>query len=368
MPAVAMDNSVGLFKPRVSDKTHPKVEPLDVLSFFQQLSTLFRAGTPIYEAITIASDQCQSDLFKDIIEQIGRKVAAGAALNESLAAYPEHFKAEWIQVVKSGEASGKLGQILEQLVKQIDAANEMRSQLVSAMMYPCIILCVAVGAIAVMLVKVVPTFAAMFDSFGKELPGITQAVLAVSDFLQEKGHYILGGIIAVVWSTRRYVSTPDGNRMKARLMVSVPLVGDVVVQACMQKYAMNVALLLRSGLPLLETIAAMKGIFSTNWVYETALDRVSKHVERGGNVADALEQTGVFTSFVVSMTRIGEESGTLPEVLDEVEQYYRRKVGVLIGRVTGSMETVVILFMGVAVAVILCSVYLPMFSMAGGIG
>jgi len=368
MPVAPTIPTSGLMKPRVSSKVHPKVEDVDILAFFQQLATLFRAGTPIYEAIVISGDQCQSEELKGLIDQIGRKVAAGEALCEALASFPKHFEKEWVEVIKSGEASGKLGDILAQLVKQIDAAQQMRATIVSAMMYPCIILCVAVGAVAVMLVKVVPTFAAMFNSFDKELPGITQSVLAVSDFLQERGFTIAVVLTVVIMGVRRYVKTPDGRRNRDQLLVAVPLIGDVVVQACMQKYAMNVALLLRAGLPLLETIQSMKGIFSTNYVYETAMTRVSKHVERGGNVADALEQTGVFTTFVVSMTRIGEESGTLPQVLDEVDQFYRRKVETLIGRVTGSMETVVILFMGVAVAVILTSVYLPMFSMAGGVG
>jgi type IV pilus assembly protein PilC len=358
----------GLFKPRVSTKMHKKVEDLDVLSFFQQLSTLFRAGTPIYEAITIASSQCQSESFRVVIDAVARKVAAGEALNEALAATPEYFKTEWVQVIRSGEQSGKLGDILVQLVTQIDAANVMRSKLVSAMMYPCIMFSVSLVAVGVMLVKVVPTFAQMFDSMGNELPGITQGVLSVSDFLQQRGLLILGGLFVGWTGLRRYLRTPDGARNRDRLLVGLPLVGEVMVQSCMQKFALNTALLLRSGLPLLEAIQAMRGIFTSNFVYEGALGRVEKHVERGGAMADGLEQTGVFTTFVVSMCRIGEESGTLPDVLDEVELFYRRKVETLVERVTGSLETVVIIFMGVAVAVILCSVYLPMFSMAGGVG
>ena len=152
------------FKPRVSTKPHPKIEPLDILSFFQQLATLFRSGTPIYDAITISSEQCQSTKLRTIIDQVARKVAAGEELNEALGSYPDHFRVEWVQVIRSGEASGKLGSILDQLVIQIDAASQMRSKIVSAMMYPCIMMSVALIAVAVMLVEVVPTFAEMFDS------------------------------------------------------------------------------------------------------------------------------------------------------------------------------------------------------------
>ena len=366
MSADALESG-GLFKVRVSNKSHVKVKSDDVLAFFQQLSTMFRAGTPIYDSITIAGTQCPSDRLRVVIEDVAARVAAGSPLNMGLAAYPQYFRTEWIEIIRSGEDSGQLGKVLETLVKQIDAAAQLRSKLVSAMMYPCIILVVAILAVTVMLIKVVPTFAGMFQSMGKELPAITKAVLAVSDFLRERGLLIAGVLFVVIFGLKRWVKTPDGRRAKDRLFVSLPMLGDVMVQACMQKFASNVALLLRAGLPLHDAIVSMQGILATNAVYESALERVARQIERGGTLADAMQGTGVFTTFVVSMARIGEGSGTLPEVLDEVEQFYRRKVEVVVGRLTGTLETAVILFMGVTVAVILCAVYLPMFSMASGV-
>lgn len=355
-------------KPRVSSKMHPKVEGADILAFFQQLSTLFRAGTPIHDALIIASGQSQSTQLQTIIVDVARKVASGNSLYGSLGKYPEHFKQEWIEVIKSGESSGLLGEVLMRLQTQIDKANQLQAKLVSSMMYPAICLVVAVGAVAVMLVKVVPTFATMFIAMEMELPAITQYVMAASDFLQTKGHYILGGIIFCWISLKRYISTPEGRKAKDRFLVSIPLIGEVTVQACMQKYANNISVLLTAGLPLLDAIHSMKGIYKSNSVYEDAMESVARYVSQGGALADGVERTKVFTSFAVSMTRIGESSGTLPACLDEVEVYYRRKIEVLVERLTSTMETGVILFMGVAVAVILTSVYLPMFSMAGGVG
>jgi len=364
---MATDTGGGFLKVRVNNKMHPKATAEDVQAFFQQLSTMFRAGTPIYDAITISGAQCQSIKLRAVIENVAQRVASGQSLNSSLANYPQYFLIEWIEVIRSGEDSGQLGKVLEKLTVQMIAAQELRGKLVSAMMYPIIILCVAVGAIAVMLVKVVPTFANMFQSMGKDLPGITQAVLAVSDFLREKGFMIVIAIAVIIFAYKRWSATVEGRKTRDRLLVSLPLVGDVIVQASMQKFASNVALLLRAGLPLLDAIISMKGIFSANKTYQEAMVRVTQQVERGGNLADAMEESGVFTSFVVSMTRIGEGSGTLPDVLDEVEVFYRRKVEIVVGRLTGSLETVVILFMGVTVAVILCAVYLPMFSAASGV-
>jgi len=360
--------STGFFKPRITSKTHPKVTSADLLAFFQQLSTLFGAGTPIYEALVIAATQTQSSRLAVVIRDIADQVASGGSLHSCLSRHDRYFRAEWTEVIRSGEESGQLAEVLQRLTRQIDAAAQLRSKLVSAMMYPAIILVVAVAAVIVMLVKVVPTFAAMFDSFGKELPGITQAVLSVSDFMQAHLLLIVGGGLVGGIGLRRYLKTPEGARRRDNLLIALPGIGDVIVQACMQKFANNMAMLLSAGLPLLDSLRSLKGIFRENAVYHAALAKVAAHVERGGQLAEAVERTGAFTNFVTSMTRIGEESGTLAEVLAEVEVYYRRKVETVVERMASTLETVVILLMGVTVAVILCAVYLPMFSMASGVG
>ncbi len=365
--SAAINSGKGLWKPRVTNKMHPKVESQDILAFFQQLSTLFRAGTPIYDAIVMSSEQTQSDKLRVVILDIARQVAGGAELNAAMASHRKLFLPEWTEIIASGERSGQLEGMLERLAVQIDAAQQLRSKLVSAMIYPAIVMVVALAALTVMLVKVVPTFADMFDAMGGELPQITQVVLQVSNFLQAHGVLLFAGIVALVMGFKRYIKTPGGSRKWDRFLVSAPMIGEVTVQSYMQKYAINIALLLRAGLPILDAMHALHGIYE-NSMYKAAISRVCHGIERGGGMANGMEDTGMFTSFVVSMTRTGESSGQLPEVLDEVELFYRRKVETVAERLSKSLETVVILGMGICVAVILCSVYLPMFSMASGVG
>lgn len=357
----------GFLKPRVANKMHKSVTSEDQIAFFRQLCTLFRAGTPLLEALNIAGMQSESIRLQQTIQTIAGKVSAGSALWESLGDYPKIFKVEWVEVVKSGEDCGELGNVLESLVKQIDAASQLKSQIMGAMMYPMIIMVVAAAAVTVMLIVVVPTFASMFDAFGKELPGITQAVLDLSDFLQAKIWHLIGGLTLVTVAFRRYIETPGGKRIWHGTHVSLPLIGDVVVQAQMQKFANNLALLLRAGMPLHDAILSLRGIFQSNVIYQSALNGVASRVGSGGSLADALDETAVFTPFVIKMIRVGEESGTLIEVLDQIDQFYARKVASIVGRVTGMLETVAILGMGIAVAVILCAIYLPLFSMASGV-
>lgn len=365
--SAAIQPTQGLWKPRVANKMHPNILGQDILAFFQQLSTLFRAGTPIYDAIVMSSEQTQSEKLRVIILDIARQVAGGAELHAAMASHGKLFKPEWTEIIGSGERSGQLEHMLERLAMQIDSAQQLRSKLVSAMIYPAIVLIVAVGALTVMLVKVVPTFADMFDAMGGELPQITQVVLQISNMLQENGLLLFAGIVMGIVGFRRYVNTPGGSRKWDQFLVSAPMIGEVTVQSYMQKYSINIALLLRAGLPILDAMRALHGIYE-NHAYKSAILKVCHGIERGGGLADGLEDTGMFTSFVVSMTRTGEASGQLPEVLDEVELFYRRKVETVAERLSKSLETVVILGMGVCVAVILCSVYLPMFSMASGVG
>jgi type IV pilus assembly protein PilC len=360
---LAQQVRVGPLKPRLANKLHDKVQ----LSFFRMLSTLFRAGIPIYEALQIASAQSESKGIQAIVAHTARSIEAGASLCEAFAARPDVFKADWLEIIRSGESSGTLDEVLEKLTETIEAQAELRSKIVSAMIYPAILSAVAVAALVVMLVKVVPTFAQMFQQFDQELPAITQFVMDMSEFLQARGLHLLGGVLAIGFMLRMFLKTPKGQDLRDRLLLCLPLAGEITVQASMQKFANNLSMLLRAGVPLLDTIDSLKGVYATNAVYRNAMGHVARFVGRGGTLSGAIKDTGLFTSFVESMTTIGEKSGTLPEVMTEVDAFYKRQLETVLERITGVLEMVVVLFMGVTVAGILFSVYLPMFSMASGV-
>jgi type IV pilus assembly protein PilC len=360
------EEAFGFLKPRVSIKVHRGVRSEDILSFLRQLSTLIGAATPIYESIVIAGEQGQSTRLREVVDGIAQKVAAGSALHGAMAQHSEHFRREWIEIVKSGEISGQLSKVLGQLTDQVDRARQIRAKVVTALIYPAILLVVSIVCVIILIVKVVPAFATMFQSTGKKLPEITQFVLDLSTFCQAHGLAMVLGTAAFVALVRSYVRTPGGRENWHRLMLATPVLGDVLVLSYMQRFANNAALLMRAGLPLNQTIETLSGIFDTNFLYRRAMVRVQREVESGGILADALEETGLFTTLAVSMIRIGEQSGRLPQVLDEVEIFYRRKLETVVSRLTSSLETVVIIFMGVVVAGILSAIYLPMFSMSSG--
>jgi type IV pilus assembly protein PilC len=354
----------GFIRPRVSITKHEKIQLPDKLAFFRQLNTLFTAGTPLYDALLIAAEQTESKGLGRIVSDIADKVAAGSSFSEALDTYPDQFKAEWVQLVKSGEISGKLGDVLVRLSKQIDEAQEFRAKVVSALMYPVIVMCVSMGAVAVMLIFVVPTFAQMFEEMDKELPAITIKVMGISDFLRENWTSLFGGIAVAIFAFKRWLKTEKGRITWSKITVSTPLFGDLIVQSSMRSFAQNISALLRAGVPVLDSLDAMKGIYKENPVYRSAMKRTAQHVGRGGNLADGLESTGVFTAFLANMIRIGERTGQLPDVMAEVGSFYTRKVETVVTRIAGNIETVLIVMMGAAIALILTALYLPLFEMA----
>jgi type IV pilus assembly protein PilC len=369
--AEQMTNSSGLSwvqkHIRISNKLHKKIKADDKMQFFHHLTTLFAAGTPLLEALQIATRQTQSLRMQMVIGTIAEKVAAGTSLNQAAAEFPKVFDRQWIEVIKTGEISGQLTHVLTALTDYIKTSREMRGKVVSAMIYPSIMCCIAVLAIVIMLWKVVPVFSAFFADFGSKLPAITQTVVDISEFLQKRGLVLFGGIGVAVFGIRSYLKTEKGKHILDQMMLSTPMIGECVVYVNMEKFATNMVLLLKSGLPLIETMTSLQGVFHNNTVYREAMYKIQQRVSSGAGLANAMEESRLFTSMVLSMVKVGEESGELAKVLDQVSLYYRGKVKEIVERLTGCVEPVVILGMGVSVAVILTSIYLPMFQMAGGV-
>ncbi len=353
---------------RVSAKPHRAAKLDDKLAFFTQLSTLLGAGTPLLSALRIAAEQCESERLRVVLNQLANRVASGTTLCAAMAEHPNMFENQWAQIVRIGEASGQLAFTVKELTAFIQNAKAMQSKVVSAMMYPAILACVAVGSVFVMLWKVVPTFAEFFGDAGMRLPVITRGVISLSNFVANRGLTILGGAVVGGFLLRRYLRTPRGKHQLDTLSLIIPIFGELIVQAAMEKFASTLRMLLRSGTPFLEALRSTQEQFSNNTPYYAALRTVWDNVSRGRPLAPSLQATGLFTPMLVNMVRIGEESGQLIEVLEHTAGYYRGKVETLITRVTGVLEPLIVIFMGVVIAVLLSSIYLPMFQMAGGGG
>ncbi len=350
---------------RVSSKPHKRITLDDKMTFFHQLSTLVSSGTPLLQALQICAEQNQSLKFRRALEEIAARVSSGSSVYAAAAAFPNIFQQYWIEVVRTGEITGQMSLVLLELNKQIQESRATHRKVVGSLMYPAIMIVVAILAVTAMLWLVVPTFAGMFEDMGAELPGITQFVVDASDFIVAYGIYLLLGAIAVAVAFRQYMKTDSGRRRVLGMGLSLPMFGELIVQAAMYRFASNTALLLKSGIPMLETLAALEGVFHSNPIYREAVGRVQSRVASGRPLGASLEETGLFTTMISNMVRIGEESGQLPAVMEQIAPYYKEKMESMIAKVTKLLEPFIIMGMGITVAGLMMSIYLPMFEMAG---
>lgn len=355
-----------LSRARVAAKRHKRATLDDKMTMFQQFGSLLASGTPMLRALKIAAEQNQSTVLQEKMEEVGERVASGSPLHSSIRdsagdLFPDH----WLAMIATGEATGKLDEVLCDLNRQIREAAETRSKFIGAMIYPCVLIFVAIVVIVVMLRFVVPTFGDMFKEMGAKLPDITLYVLDASDFLAAFGLYALGALVAGGFFFRRWLKTESGQRRATSVLVALPVVGDLVIQSSMYRFASNLGLLLRSGVPMLETMDTIADVFRAQPPYYDAIVHAKNRMAAGRSLADGLEESGLFTSMMINAVRVGEESAQLGPVMEELAPYYREKTQAFMSRVTKLAEPAIIMVMGGIISVVMLAIYIPMFEMAG---
>jgi type IV pilus assembly protein PilC len=352
---------------RISKKPHRGAKLEDTLSFFHQLATLVNSGTPLLQALKISTSQCESVKLQTVLSQITAKVAAGSTFHAAAASFPQVFEFQWLEAIRTGEVTGKMAQVLVELNKQIREARETKRKVKGALMYPMILIIVAVAAVTVMLWMVVPVFAKMFKDMDAQLPGITQCVVDASDVVSKYGLYGLGALVAAVFGFKRYLKTESGRRYVGGILMVLPSVGQLVIEMAMYRFASNLALLLKSGVPMLETMHTLTGIFQTSPIYRDALAHVATRVAAGKSLHSALQETGLFLPMLTSMVQVGEESGQLAQVMEQISPFFKEKMEGMVLKVTKMVEPIIIMGMGSSIAGLMLAIYMPMFEMAGNV-
>jgi len=352
---------------KISTKPHNKAKLEDTLTFFHQLSTLVSSGTPLLQALKIGAAQCESVKLQRILEQIVSKVSAGSSFHAAAATFPQVFEFQWIEAIRTGEVTGKMAMVLTELNKQVRESRETKRKVKAALTYPVILIVVAVTAVTVMLWLVVPTFAKMFKDMDADLPAITQFVVDASNNIVKYGHYVVIALVLVVFGFKRFMKTEAGHLYVGGFLMVVPTVGELMIEMAMYQFASNLALLLKSGVPMLETMNTIKGIFSGNPIYREALGRICARVASGKPLYIALQETGLFLPMLTNMVQVGEESGQLGPVMEQIAPFYKEKMQGMIMKVTKMLEPLIIMGMGTTIAGLMLAIYMPMFQMAGNV-
>ena len=339
----------------------------DLIIFTKQFATMIGSGVPLIQSLGILATQQQVVGFGRTIEKIRFSVENGSTLSQSLEAYPKIFDNLYVAMVRAGEASGNLDEILLKLTTYIEKSAKIKAQVKSAMFYPVMIVTVAITVISVLLIFVVPTFTKQYQDAGKELPWLTQQVVDLSQFLSSQWHILLGAMFIAVALFKRYINTSVGRAKFDAALLVAPGFGNLFRKLAVGRFCSTLSTMLTSGVNLLEALticAASAG----NRSIESFVLGVRSAIEQGKKLSEPLSAGGLFPKMVTSMVQIGEETGALDEMLLKVSAFYEEEVDLAVKTMLSMIEPVMIAVIGGIVGVIVIAMYLPVFDAASLVG
>lgn len=331
--------------------------------FTRQLAVLTKAGMPILRCLEVLARQEKRPKFKAVIEDVADTIRSGGNFSDGLAAHDKVFDRLYVNMVKAGEAGGVLQVVLERIAVFSEKAQKLTGKVKSAMIYPVIIVCVAMAIVSVLMVFVVPKFQDIFSGLlkGKPLPALTQGLMDVSNFV--KDHYLLaiGGAVGAYFAFNLFGKTKVGRRIYDWMMIHMPVLGDLFLKGAIARFTRTFGTLLASGVPILQALIITRDT-SGNVHVANAINVVHDRVKEGDNVAKPLESTHIFPGMVTSMIEVGEETGALPDMLTRIADTYDEEVDNAVAGLTSIIEPIMIVFMAVMVGTIVIALFLPLVS------
>ncbi|MGQ9464176.1 MAG: type II secretion system F family protein [bacterium] len=334
--------------------------------FTRQFSTMLGAGLPLLTCLEILSKQTESAGLKTVLGEVRADVEGGLSLADALRRQPKVFDNLFVNMVESGETGGALDVILERLATYLEKSVALQRKIRGAMIYPVIISVVAVVAIAVLLIFVIPIFAKMYQGVGRELPAMTQLVIKLSDFMKIAALPLLIGLILLFTIIRRWHKTESGAKTMDPLFLKLPVFGDLIRKQAIGRFSRTLSTLLSSGVPIIDALE-ITAKSAGNWVIEDAILKARVSIKGGENIADPLAKTAVFPPMVTQMIAIGEASGGLDEMLKKVADFYDAEVDQAVENLTNALEPIIMVFLGGIVGFLVVSMYLPIFQLASTI-
>ena len=358
------DIKINLNIPFLERKT---IKGRTLMIFTRQLATLIDAGLPLLRGLTVLSKQEPDPVLKKTIVGIADSVQGGGTFSEALAGHPRIFNKLYINMVKAGELGGVLEIVLLRLAEFQEKAQKTKNQVVSAMVYPAIVLFIAIVIMAFLLVVIVPKFKVIFDDMlgGKPLPPITQFVIGSSTLVQTNWYLIVAGIVAFVVAYKFASQTPKGAAAIDAFLLRAPLFGDLTKKSAISRFSRTLGTLVTSGVPILQALNITRET-AGNAVVAGAITRVHDSVREGESIVQPLEASGIFPPMVVSMVDVGEETGQLPDMLLKIADVYDDEVDNAVAGLTSMLEPVMIVFLAVVVGTIVIALFMPLISIISG--
>ncbi len=340
----------------------------DIVTFTRLFATMIDAGLPIVQCLDILQGQTDNKHFAVVLRDVKASVEQGATFSDSLRRHPKVFDHLYVNLVQAGEVGGILDTILSRLAIYIEKAMKLKRQVRGAMAYPSIVIVVFILVLCILLIFVIPGFETMFKDFGAkdELPALTKMVMAVSRGVVSNGLFFLMGLIGSVVGVTYTYRTPRGRKFIDRLLLRLPILGDVLRKIAVARFTRTLGTLLTSGVPILDALEIVAKT-AGNVIVEEAIMYSRQKISEGKNMAQPLLETNVFPSMVVQMVGVGEQTGALDTMLNKIADFYEEEVDVAVSALTSMIEPAMMVGVGGTVGVVLIAMYLPIFSIAGKI-
>ena len=360
---ISVDETTMSVSKKKSVAVRKKIKSADLAALCWQLSTMVEGGIPITVALdTIAEDSEKSSL-EPVLLTISEKVKKGQSFSDGLAEFPKVFNRLSRALILAGEAGGNLGDALSKLAQYFDSRDRLAKKIKGATAYPIFVMCFITLIIIFIMAFIVPRFKSIFDTLGGELPAFTRAFMGFYDILRYNILYIIGSIFALIISCILLSKTKKGHYFFSKAILRIPLLGKVFAQAFIATFCNTMSTLMCAGVSVIEVFDVLTGM-TANDIIKSAIVGARENIIEGSNISTSLSTTGFFPNMVVKMIQVGEESGSLPRVLEKTSEHYERKVDTLVTTLTSLLEPIMIVSVGAVVSIVVIALYLPIFSMS----
>ncbi len=348
------------------EKAKNRIPLANIVFFTRQLATMFSAGLTLERAIQSLGAEEKHRKFKKVLNTVSDNIRKGLNLSESLTRHPGVFNTLFVAMVKAGEVSGNLNEILEQLSSYLENLDDTRRKVKSAMNYPIFMILFLIAMLMVMLLVIIPKFSQVYSQLGAGLPAATRQMIDFSNWFGNNVGF-LGFVTFIVFATIWLISkTQRGGFALDSLLLKIPVFGTLTEQSILNKFCKTFGILIGAGVPVLETTALLKKVVD-NKVYEKAIDNASDLIRDGYNISTALRRTEVFPSILLQLASTGEDTGELDDLLDRAADYYQKQVDALVDRMTTLIEPLLILLVGAVIALMVVLTYLPVFHLGSAL-
>ena len=353
---------------KVKKQRQKKISQADITVFTRQLSTMMKSGLPLMQAFDIAAKGHSNRSMTQLLMEIRSDVEQGTSLADSFAKHPKYFDDFYCNLISAGEAGGVLEALLDKLAVYKEKTQSIKKKVKSALTYPVVVVIVAVVLVIVMMMFVLPSFAKVYQGMGVALPWLTQVMMNISDFFVRYGIFIVMAIVLGAISFYKWFqSSADLRKRFDHMLLKLPIFGPIVRKATIARWARTTATLFAAGVPLVEVLDSVAGA-AGNIEYEEATQEIRAKVNQGISLTSAMQATELFPNMVMQMASIGEESGSLDDMLNKAAELYEDDVDIAVSQLSSLMEPIIMVVLGLIIGVILVAMYLPMFNMGNAIG